>query len=238
MRLLRTGANLGYGTAVNRAVAEIGPEAEFFVVANPDVQWGPRCIDMLLEAAARWPRAGVAGTADPRPRRFGVPVGAPPAQPDPGRHARGRRPVLEIQPVDGRIPAGANRAQRTPRRLAVGFLPVATAAPPSMRSAASTSAISCIWRTSTWVIASAGRAGRTYTCRRRRFCTTRVTRPVAIPPATWQPTTGARTLSWPSDTTSSGRPRFGGRCEVRSRRARDWWSAGVGADRKDGTSGL
>ena len=54
-RLLPTGANLGYGTAVNRAVAEIGPEAEFFVVANPDVQWGPRCIDILLEAAARGP---------------------------------------------------------------------------------------------------------------------------------------------------------------------------------------
>ena len=60
-RLLPTGANLGYGTAVNRAVAEIGPEAEFFVVANPDVQWGPRCIDILLEAAARWPRAGALG---------------------------------------------------------------------------------------------------------------------------------------------------------------------------------
>ncbi|MDT5232947.1 MAG: N-acetylglucosaminyl-diphospho-decaprenol L-rhamnosyltransferase, partial [Mycobacterium sp.] len=38
VRLMRTGANLGYGTAVNRAVAEIVPEAEFFVVANPDVQ--------------------------------------------------------------------------------------------------------------------------------------------------------------------------------------------------------
>ena len=60
-RLLRTGANLGYGTAANRAVAEIGPEAEYFVIANPDVQWGPRCIDILLEAAARWPRAGALG---------------------------------------------------------------------------------------------------------------------------------------------------------------------------------
>lgn len=60
-RLLRTCANLGYGTAVNRAVAEIGPESEFFVVANPDVQWGPRSIDVLLEAAGRWPRAGSLG---------------------------------------------------------------------------------------------------------------------------------------------------------------------------------
>jgi len=60
-RLLRTGANLGYGSAVNRGAAEIGPESEFFVVANPDVQWGPRSIDILLEAAARWPRAGALG---------------------------------------------------------------------------------------------------------------------------------------------------------------------------------
>jgi N-acetylglucosaminyl-diphospho-decaprenol L-rhamnosyltransferase len=61
VRLIRTGANLGYGTAVNRAVAEIGPEAEFFVVANPDVQWGAGCIDVLVEAAGRWPRAGALG---------------------------------------------------------------------------------------------------------------------------------------------------------------------------------
>ena len=61
VRLLRTGGNLGYGTAVNRAVAEIPAEADFFIVANPDVQWGPQSIDILLEAAARWPRAGALG---------------------------------------------------------------------------------------------------------------------------------------------------------------------------------
>jgi N-acetylglucosaminyl-diphospho-decaprenol L-rhamnosyltransferase len=60
-RLLHTGGNLGYGTAVNRAVAEITPESEFVVVANPDVQWGPHSIDALLEAAERWPRAGSLG---------------------------------------------------------------------------------------------------------------------------------------------------------------------------------
>jgi N-acetylglucosaminyl-diphospho-decaprenol L-rhamnosyltransferase len=60
-RLLRTGANLGYGSAVNRAVAEIGPEPEYFVVANPDVAWGPHSIDALLEAAGRWPRAASLG---------------------------------------------------------------------------------------------------------------------------------------------------------------------------------
>ena len=63
-RLLRTGGNLGYGTAVNRAVAEISkvPEcSDFFIVANPDVQWGPGSIDVLLEAAERWPRAASLG---------------------------------------------------------------------------------------------------------------------------------------------------------------------------------
>jgi N-acetylglucosaminyl-diphospho-decaprenol L-rhamnosyltransferase len=64
VRLLRTGANLGYGTAVNRAVAQAAEDmqgCDFFMVANPDVQWGPRGIDLLLEAAARWPRAGALG---------------------------------------------------------------------------------------------------------------------------------------------------------------------------------
>lgn len=61
-RLLRTGGNLGYGTAVNRAVASLEQEcSDFLIVANPDVQWGPRSIDLLLEAADRWPRAGAFG---------------------------------------------------------------------------------------------------------------------------------------------------------------------------------
>jgi N-acetylglucosaminyl-diphospho-decaprenol L-rhamnosyltransferase len=59
--LLRTGGNLGYGSAINRAVAKLTPVGEFVVVANPDVQWGPGSIDALLDAAARWPRAGALG---------------------------------------------------------------------------------------------------------------------------------------------------------------------------------
>lgn len=61
VRLLYTGGNIGYGGAVNRAVAEVDPSAEFVVVANPDVRWGPGSLDRLLEAAARWPRAGALG---------------------------------------------------------------------------------------------------------------------------------------------------------------------------------
>ncbi len=61
VRLFSTGSNLGYGSAVNRAVAELGDVDEWIVVANPDVQWGPGSIDALLDAAARWPRAATLG---------------------------------------------------------------------------------------------------------------------------------------------------------------------------------
>ncbi|MCW1959987.1 MAG: glycosyltransferase family 2 protein [Mycobacterium sp.] len=63
-RLLRTGGNLGYGTAVNRAVATVpadGEGNEFVLVANPDVVWSPGSIDCMLEAAGRWPQAGAVG---------------------------------------------------------------------------------------------------------------------------------------------------------------------------------
>lgn len=65
VQLLHTGANLGYGGAVNAGVAlldaEGGGRSEFFIVANPDVQWGPGSIEALLDAAARWPRAATLG---------------------------------------------------------------------------------------------------------------------------------------------------------------------------------
>ncbi len=67
VRLFSTGANLGYGSAVNRAVQRLLRDGEteggdeWIVVANPDVQWGPGSIDALLDAAARWPRAGALG---------------------------------------------------------------------------------------------------------------------------------------------------------------------------------
>jgi N-acetylglucosaminyl-diphospho-decaprenol L-rhamnosyltransferase len=60
VRLLDMGANLGYGTAVNRAVAQLDDD-DWMIVANPDVQWGPGSIDALLSAAVRWPRAGALG---------------------------------------------------------------------------------------------------------------------------------------------------------------------------------
>ena len=50
-----------FTVTVEPLIAEITPSSEFVVVANPDVQWGPRSIDVLLEAAQRWPRAGALG---------------------------------------------------------------------------------------------------------------------------------------------------------------------------------
>lgn len=61
VELLRIGENVGYGTAANRAVAGLGPEVGWIVVANPDLVWGDGAIDTLLEAAGRWPRAGALG---------------------------------------------------------------------------------------------------------------------------------------------------------------------------------
>ncbi|CAN5832800.1 glycosyltransferase family 2 protein [soil metagenome] len=61
--LLHTGANLGYGSAVNRAVTSVrgSGDEEFLIIANPDVVWGPGSIDALLAAAERWPRAAALG---------------------------------------------------------------------------------------------------------------------------------------------------------------------------------
>ena len=61
VRLLRTGGNIGYGGAINRAVAEIDSSIEFVVISNPDVQWAPGSLDELVAAANRWPRAGALG---------------------------------------------------------------------------------------------------------------------------------------------------------------------------------
>jgi len=65
VRLFSTGANLGYGSAVNRAIAQLNDAledvGEWVVVANPDVQWGPGSIDALLDGASRWPRAATLG---------------------------------------------------------------------------------------------------------------------------------------------------------------------------------
>jgi N-acetylglucosaminyl-diphospho-decaprenol L-rhamnosyltransferase len=61
VELLRIGENVGYGTAANRAIAGLGDEVGWVVVANPDVVWRPGSLDELLAAGERTPRAGALG---------------------------------------------------------------------------------------------------------------------------------------------------------------------------------
>jgi N-acetylglucosaminyl-diphospho-decaprenol L-rhamnosyltransferase len=59
VKLISTGGNVGYGRAANAGVA--ATSADWVVVANPDVVWDQGSLDVLLAAAARWPRAGALG---------------------------------------------------------------------------------------------------------------------------------------------------------------------------------
>jgi len=59
--LLATGANIGYGAAVNRAVAGLPEQVQWVLVANPDIRFHQGSLDMLLGAAEQWPRAAALG---------------------------------------------------------------------------------------------------------------------------------------------------------------------------------
>jgi N-acetylglucosaminyl-diphospho-decaprenol L-rhamnosyltransferase len=61
VRLVRTGGNLGYGGAANVGVRALDPGVEWVVIANPDIVFGPRSIDLLLACAVRHPGAGAFG---------------------------------------------------------------------------------------------------------------------------------------------------------------------------------
>jgi N-acetylglucosaminyl-diphospho-decaprenol L-rhamnosyltransferase len=61
VRVLPTGGNIGYGAAVNAALADL--REGYALVANPDVQFRPGAVDELLAVAARWPRAATIGPA-------------------------------------------------------------------------------------------------------------------------------------------------------------------------------
>jgi N-acetylglucosaminyl-diphospho-decaprenol L-rhamnosyltransferase len=61
VRLVSTGANLGYGSAANIGAA--GAQAPWLLVANPDIRFSPGSLDVMLDAADHWPRAGAWGPA-------------------------------------------------------------------------------------------------------------------------------------------------------------------------------
>lgn len=59
VRVTRTGGNLGYGAAAN--VGAAANESEWLLIANPDIVFTPGSLDLLIEAADRWPDAGAFG---------------------------------------------------------------------------------------------------------------------------------------------------------------------------------
>lgn len=59
--VLHTGGNLGYGRAANAGADGFG--GVWLVVANPDIVFSPGSLDVLIDAAARWPRGGSFGPA-------------------------------------------------------------------------------------------------------------------------------------------------------------------------------
>ncbi|WP_218862868.1 glycosyltransferase family 2 protein [Actinopolyspora biskrensis] len=61
VELARMSGNLGYGSAANRGIAELGEDIGWVVVSNPDVEWGAGSLDELLAATERWPRGGAFG---------------------------------------------------------------------------------------------------------------------------------------------------------------------------------
>ena len=65
VRVVRTGANLGYGAGANRGLA--ATEAEFVLVSNPDVCVHPGALSALMAAFAADPTLAIAG-----PRILGV----------------------------------------------------------------------------------------------------------------------------------------------------------------------
>ena len=58
-RVERPGRNLGYGAAANLGAAQAS--GSWLVVANPDIEWRPGALDLLLAAGDRHPEAGALG---------------------------------------------------------------------------------------------------------------------------------------------------------------------------------
>ncbi|MGK2348280.1 glycosyltransferase [Actinomyces sp. W5033] len=58
-RVVRSGANLGYGGGANQAAA--GLTEDWVVIANPDIVWRPGSLDLLVEAGQADPTAGCLG---------------------------------------------------------------------------------------------------------------------------------------------------------------------------------
>ncbi|MFC5938268.1 glycosyltransferase [Corynebacterium choanae] len=68
--VLDSGGNIGYGAAMNRALAQVvalakqgSVRGDYCVLTNPDVTFDPGSIDALLDCARQWPDAAAIGPA-------------------------------------------------------------------------------------------------------------------------------------------------------------------------------
>ncbi|WIB13016.1 glycosyltransferase family 2 protein [Curtobacterium sp. MCPF17_052] len=105
-RFLALGENRGYGGAVNRAVATLGPEVRWVLVSNPDVVLEPGGARPAPRDCGGRPGHRRGRSAAARTHRRGVPVRpARPVPPDRPR-ARGLRERLARQPLDPAVPPG------------------------------------------------------------------------------------------------------------------------------------
>lgn len=89
--VVRLAEDVGRPAAVDRAVAGLDPSVGWVAIADPQVEWGPGALDVLLEAASRRPRAGVLAPRLRTPSGVDVPSG-------------GELPTLRTT-LRGRIPA-------------------------------------------------------------------------------------------------------------------------------------
>ena len=166
-RLVRSGANLGYGGGAN--VGATGATAPWIVVANSDIEWQPGLARRARRGRPVRPPRGVRRPRAAQHRRDALPVGARAAVVDPGRRARAVRADLAGQPVDPPVPrARAGRRRRADPPGGSRGRACCCGARRSRRSAGSTTATSCSSRTSTSASGSAAPGGPTSTSRRCR----------------------------------------------------------------------
>ena len=209
VRLLRTGANLGYGGAANAGVAVLDPAIRWILVINPDVVLGPGSIDAMLAAGGPASGRGRVRAADHHAGRGGLPVG-PSSAVD-----RRRRRARACSAGGGRPTRGPGGTGRTPRNPWSGR-PAGCPGPAcccagrrSRRSTGSTRRTSCTSRTSTSATGWAGPAGRASTARPRWPSIRAVTPPSGRRPRWPTPITAAPTGTCPGAIPRPGRRRCG-----------------------------
>ena len=121
VRLVDAGGNLGYGAAANLGVADT--DADLILIANPDIVWSPGALDLLVLAAARWPRAGSLGPLIRTTDGEIYPSARAVALARPGHWPCAVWLVVARQPMDRRVPQRTRSASREPGRLAIRIMP-------------------------------------------------------------------------------------------------------------------